>query len=116
MYLSMPDELDQVKATHMTPYGTVSSEWKRTKEGIIWNVDIPANTTARIHIPNGYTIQGMHSLRWASAEVEDGGVCLIVGSGLYSIEAHKMFNETQPSIFQRVTGTIKNIPGFLKNL
>lgn len=116
MYLSMPNELDQVKATHTTPYGTVSSEWKRTKEGIIWNVDIPANTTARIHIPNGYTIQGMHSLRWASAEVEAGGVCLIVGSGLYTIEAHKVFNETQPTILRRVTDTIKNIPEYLKNL
>lgn len=115
MYLSMPEELNHVRATHETPYGTVGSEWKRTEEGIEWTVEIPANACARIHVPNGYTIQGMHSLRWASAEVEAGGVCLIVGSGSYTINAHKSFTETQPTILKRVTNTIKNIPDYLKN-
>ena len=116
MYLSMPEELNHVRATHDTPYGKVSSEWQRTEEGITWEVELPANTSARIHIPSGYTIQGMHSLRWASAEVEAGGVCLIVGSGSYTINAHKSFSETQPTLLRRVTDTIKNIPEFLKNL
>ena len=116
MYLSMPDDLSHVRASLATPYGTVSSEWERTEKGIIWDVDIPANTTARIHIPQGYTIQGMHSLRWASAEVEGNSVCLIVGSGTYRIEAHKTFTETQPTILRRVTNTIKSIPEYLKNL
>lgn len=116
MSLSMPDELNHVRATHNTPYGKVSSEWWRTEEGIKWEVDIPANTTARVHIPSGYTIQGMHSLRWASAEVEGNDVCLIIGSGSYTINAHKSFTETQPTILRRVTDTIKNIPEFLKNL
>lgn len=115
MYISMPEQLNHVRATHGTPYGTVSSEWWRTEEGITWAVDIPANTSARIHVPSGYTIQGMHSLRWASAEVEAGGVCLVVGSGSYTINAHKAFTETQPTIFRRMTETIKNIPDFLKN-
>ena len=116
MYLSMPDELSHVRATHDTPYGKVSSEWRRTEEGITWEVELPANTSARIHIPSGYTIQGMHSLRWARAEVEAGGVCLIVGSGSYTINAHKSFSETQPTLLRRVTDTIRNIPEFLKNL
>lgn len=116
MYLSMPEELNHVRATHNTPYGKVSSEWERTEEGIIWQIDIPANTSARVHIPTGYTIQGMHSLRWASAEIEGDDICLCVGSGSYTINAHKAFTETQPTIFQRVTNTIKNIPEFLKTL
>ena len=116
MYLSMPEELNHVRATHDTPYGKVSSEWQRTEEGITWEVEIPANTSARIHIPNGYTIQGMHSLRWASAEIEGNNICLLVGSGSYTINAHKTFTETQPTILRRVTDTIKNIPEFLKNL
>ncbi|MBP3711309.1 MAG: family 78 glycoside hydrolase catalytic domain [Bacteroidaceae bacterium] len=115
MSLSMPEDLNHVRATHDTPYGRVSSEWKRTEEGIIWQIDLPANTSARIHIPSGYTIQGMHSLRWASAEIEGDDICLCVGSGTYTIEAHKTFTETQPTIFRRVTNTIKNIPEFLKN-
>ena len=116
MYLSMPDELNHVRATHNTPYGKISSEWWRTEEGITWVVDIPANTSARIHLPTGYTIQGMHSLRWASAEIEGNDICLCVGSGIYTIDAHKTFTETQPTIFRKVTNTIKNIPEFLKNL
>ena len=116
MSLCMPEELNHVHATYNTPYGKVSSEWTRTDEGISWEVDIPANTTARIHIPSGYTIQGMHSLRWASAEVEGNDICLIVGSGNYVINAHKTFEETHPTLLRRVTDTIKNIPEFLKNL
>ena len=115
MSISMPEELNHVHATHDTPYGTVSSEWQRTEEGVRWEVEIPANTTARIHIPSGYTVQGMHSLRWASAEVEGNDICLLVGSGSYTINAHKVFTETQPTIFRRMTDTIKNIPEFLKN-
>ena len=116
MRLSMPEELNHVRATHDTPYGTVSSEWWRTDEGITWEVDIPANTSARIHIPSGYTIQGMHSLRWASAEVEGNDICLLVGSGNYTINAHKVFTAPASTLFRRVTDTIKSIPEFLKNL
>ena len=115
MSISMPEELNHVRATHDTPYGKVRSEWERTEEGVSWTVDIPANTTARIHIPSGYTIQGMHSLRWASAEVEGNDICLIVGSGTYTINAHKVFTETQPTVLKRMTNTIKNIPEYIKN-
>ena len=115
MNICMPEELNHVCAMHETPYGTVSSEWRRTEQGVTWVVDIPANTSARIHIPSGYTVQGMHSLRWASAEVEGNDICLLVGSGTYTINAHKTFTETQPTIFRRMTDTIKNIPAFLKN-
>lgn len=115
MSISMPEQLNHVRATHGTPYGKVSSEWWRTEEGITWVVDIPVNTTARIHVPSGYTVQGMHSLRWASAEVEGNDICLLVGSGSYTINAHKLFTETQPNLFQRMTETIKNIPEFIKN-
>ena len=115
MRISMPKELNHVRATHGTPYGTVGSEWWRTEEGITWVVDIPANTSARIHIPSGYTVQGMHSLRWASAEVEGNDICLLVGSGSYTIEAHKVFTPPAQTILRRMTNTIKNIPEFLKN-
>ena len=115
MYLSMPEQLNHVRATHQTPYGTVSSEWMRTEEGIMWKVDIPANSTARIHVPSGYTVQGMHSLRWASAEVENDDICLLVGSGSYTINAYKVFTAPQQTIFRRMTETLRNIPEFIKN-
>lgn len=102
MRISMPDEINHVRASHDTPYGTVRSEWERTEAGLTWKVDIPANSTARIHIPHGYTIEGMHSLRWASAELEGDDVCLCVGSGAYTINATKVF-VPQESILKRMT-------------
>jgi alpha-L-rhamnosidase len=116
MYLSMPDELNHVCATHDTPYGKVKSEWQRTEEGITWEVEIPANTSARIHVPDGYTSQGMPSLRWASAEVEGSNLCLTVGSGKYTIKAQKTFTAPAPTLLRRVTETILSIPEYLKNL
>ena len=89
MQLSMPKELNHVRASHATPYGTVRSEWERTKDGLTWKIEIPANTNARVHIPQGYTVQGLRSLRWASAEVEGDDVCLIIGSGSNTINATK---------------------------
>ena len=115
MHLSMPEQLNHVRATHQTPYGTVGSEWKRTEEGIEWTVEVPANSRARIHVPSGYTVQGMHSLRWASAEVENDDICLLVGSGTYTIKAHKVFTAPQQTIFRRMTETLRNIPEFIKN-
>ena len=115
MYLYMPEELSHVRATHGTPYGTVSSEWRRTEDGITWQVDLPANTGARIHVPSGYTVQGMHSLRWASAEVEGDDLCLIVGSGSYTINAQKKFAAPPSTLLRRMTNTLKNIPDFIKN-
>lgn len=115
MHINMPEQLNHVRATHDTPYGTVGSEWWRTEEGVTWVVDIPANATARVHVPSGYTVQGMHSLRWASAEVEGNDICLLVGSGSYTINAHKVFTPPTQTIFRRMTNTIKNIPEFIKN-
>ena len=57
----------------------------------------------------------MHSLRWASAEVEGDNLCLLVGSGTYTINAHKTFTAPPSTLLRRVTNTIKNIPEFLKN-
>lgn len=115
MSIYMPDELNHVRATHETPYGTVGSEWWRTEEGVTWVVDIPANACARVHIPKGYTVQGMHSLRWASAEVEGNDICLLVGSGTYTINAHKKFTPPAQTIFRRMSETLKSVPEFLKN-
>ena len=45
--------LDGVTAAHPSPYGVIRSSWKRDGGKIVWEVDIPANTTAEVHLPNG---------------------------------------------------------------
>lgn len=47
--------LDGIATSHQSPYGKIVSQWQRTPSGIEWRVEIPANTTATLHFPNGKT-------------------------------------------------------------
>jgi alpha-L-rhamnosidase len=44
-------DLTFVKASHKSPYGEISSDWKRNGDQLIWNVSIPVNTTAMVYVP-----------------------------------------------------------------
>ena len=50
---SFPRGLDHVQASYHTPYGVVSSEWKREDGKIYWDISVPPNTKALIHLPDG---------------------------------------------------------------
>ncbi|HRZ98841.1 MAG TPA: exo-alpha-sialidase, partial [Paludibacter sp.] len=49
---SIPD-LEFVNASYVTPYGKVVSNWKKSLIKLHWEVTIPVNTTAELHLPNG---------------------------------------------------------------
>lgn len=44
--------LEHAAATHLTPYGTIESRWTKTLEHLAWDVTIPCNTTATLHLPD----------------------------------------------------------------
>jgi len=44
-------DLTFVKATHNSPYGKISSAWRREGNTLNWQIEIPANTTAQIIVP-----------------------------------------------------------------
>jgi alpha-L-rhamnosidase len=44
-------DLTFVKATHRSPYGLITSEWRRTGAKFDWRIEIPANTTATVMVP-----------------------------------------------------------------
>jgi len=44
--------LDFVRASYWTMHGEIASEWKRDGEKLTWAIRIPANATARIHVPS----------------------------------------------------------------
>lgn len=46
-------ELSKVNTSYITPYGKVVSNWSKTPVHLEWDVTIPANTTAEIHLPDG---------------------------------------------------------------
>ena len=52
---SNPDgkPLDWVRASYEHPRGRIVSAWKREGGKLIFDITIPANTTAAVHLPNG---------------------------------------------------------------
>lgn len=49
---SIPD-LEFVNASYITPYGKVISNWNKTVMKLHWEVTIPVNATAEVHLHNG---------------------------------------------------------------
>lgn len=47
------EDLEWIKATYHTPYGAVVSHWRKNLMQLHWEVEIPVNTMAEIHLPNG---------------------------------------------------------------
>lgn len=43
--------LDGFEASHVGPYGTIISNWKRTQKGVTYNIVIPPNSTASMELP-----------------------------------------------------------------
>ena len=45
--------LRYAKAGYKSIYGIVESSWEKGEKGTIFTVKVPANTTARLMLPNG---------------------------------------------------------------
>ena len=81
-----------VKADYAGPRGPISSHWRREDAAIVMDVTIPANTTARVHVPARAVADVTEGGRPIAAGavpgvtvigVDDGAVVLDVGSGAY---------------------------------
>ncbi|HVS96573.1 MAG TPA: glycoside hydrolase family 78 protein [Puia sp.] len=48
-----PAGLDSVSASYRTPYGIVTSEWRREGGNIRWQLTVPPNTRAIVRLPDG---------------------------------------------------------------
>ncbi|MCJ8210012.1 glycoside hydrolase family 78 protein [Mucilaginibacter sp. RS28] len=83
--------LSDVKASYRTPYGLIKSAWKKTGNGLNWQVTLPSNTKAVLAIPakniaaitiDGAAIAGQKDIK---AAVEKSGLVKIeIGSGDYN--------------------------------
>jgi len=83
--------MNEVKASHLTPYGETESAWTIQDGKITLDVTIPVNTTAKIHVPatgKSLQINGEELSDWRLEE-GPGYTYLIVekGSGSYRIVA-----------------------------
>jgi len=85
----LTDQLDWVKSSVESPYGTIRSEWRKAGMQFRWIVEIPANATATIYLPNaaGQTVyEGEKPFKTLFRQVTEGKKQWInfqVGSGLY---------------------------------
>ncbi len=75
-------DLKFVKATHNSPYGKISSEWHRDGNKFDWQIEIPANTKATVHVPataiETVKVKGVQATRF-----ENGRAIFELGSGKY---------------------------------
>ncbi|HWM12233.1 MAG TPA: family 78 glycoside hydrolase catalytic domain, partial [Solirubrobacteraceae bacterium] len=79
----VPDDLDHVRASWESPYGTIRSAWRKRGGGRLeLDVTVPVNTTAEVRVP------GDGEVRLDGRVVGSGeGVVLELGSGEYEIES-----------------------------
>ncbi len=52
----IPDGLSHVNASYDSPYGEISSEWRKENGSFNWNITIPANTSAIVKLPRDLNI------------------------------------------------------------
>lgn len=88
------DGLDYVKASFKSMHGLIRSEWKKEGGRFVWNITVPANTKAEIHIPakskedvmeGGKKIVSVSDIQFL--RMEDGRAVFQVGSGTYDFAA-----------------------------
>jgi alpha-L-rhamnosidase len=83
-----PGELDRAEATFRSVRGQIRSAWRRTDRGFRLTVEVPANVTATVVLPDGGEVSengadalaatGVHALRR-----ENGGWTVDIESGAY---------------------------------
>lgn len=76
-----PEALNAFESAYDSPYGKIISNWKKEKKKIIYEVTIPANSTARLDVPKGFEIIPSASLMTDKA--------LHLKSGVYKFEFRK---------------------------
>ena len=90
------EEVGFIRASHITPYGKVTSNWSQTAAGYSWEISVPANSTATIWLPNAdtsaLTENGKPLKQSEGLQIlcqEDGYTVCKIGSGKYNFQIKK---------------------------
>lgn len=88
-------DLTYAKGTYRSPYGPISSSWKKNKDSFELVVSIPANTTATVFLPaaadasilvDGQPIRERKEVQLLA--IKGGRAIIKLGSGTYSVRSH----------------------------
>ena len=85
-------EMDWVRASTVHPRGRIASAWKREGEAVIYDITIPANTSALVFLPEGGTVtEGGKPLpdAWRLKETYQGTQGFRIVAGTYQFEWRK---------------------------
>lgn len=96
------EELSSADVSYNSPYGTITSKWKKSLTSLVWDIVIPANTTAEVVLPtNAVLPQKENTTPKAApkpkAKKQKGNVrevrqeplpdnVLVLGSGIHHLE------------------------------
>ena len=83
-------DLTFVKATHLSPYGLIASDWHRDGTTFDWHITVPVNATATVYVP-AKTLDHVYEGDMFASNVRDikfigmksGYAVFNVGSGKY---------------------------------
>jgi alpha-L-rhamnosidase len=84
--------LDFVDASYQSPYGLIKSSWQKKDDQFIWEITVPANTTALVYIPakvpadiseDNAALSGSKHIQFLS--IEGGRAVLKIGPGEYRL-------------------------------
>ncbi|WP_207535197.1 family 78 glycoside hydrolase catalytic domain [Desertivirga arenae] len=87
-------DLSSAKVDYHSPYGLISSDWKKSSDRFEINVTVPANTTATIYLPatraeniqeGGAALSAKNGAQLLG--IKDGKALVRVGSGTYRFSA-----------------------------
>lgn len=83
-----PEKLTHVNASYESPYGTIGSSWKRDGNKLVWNITVPANTTATVKLPAKFGAKIDASLPGVRSVKEAGGSLIVeLGSGAFTLQS-----------------------------
>lgn len=82
-----PEDLSYVDASYQSPYGPIVSNWKRDGDSLNWAIEIPANTTATVRLPERFNVN-VEAIQGASqVKQADGFLTFELGSGKYVLQS-----------------------------
>jgi alpha-L-rhamnosidase len=83
-------DLSSAKTTYDSPYGLISTNWKKTERDFEISIDIPANTSAMIYLPVTGTqkVTEKAGAGFENLGFEMGRTKIAVGSGQYTFKVN----------------------------
>jgi alpha-L-rhamnosidase len=79
-------DLTEAKASFYSPYGKISSAWKKTDGKFEITINIPANSTAVVYLPVKKGVVVMMNGKKTMVQYQDGKAVLKTGSGEYNFQ------------------------------